>query len=697
MKLFSLRFVASCCVAGCSIFAGVFPTSSQASTGDAPAKVWVSLGFGTSDERAPDWKWLRAQCANNRVLDSFDSKRVAALVIPVFDDGRAFYDTQIAPFKSRNTSAVQDEKALQSLLAKAQSENVPVYLGVDVLGWQKVDNSGQWPTSRNAGIFDSVPEMQEINKEFSTNPPRGTIYASPFNTRVRTAATSLLQEIARKFPIVAGVVLDVRLSREEITGYSGAARVAAMKTLHFDPLDLGLQGKADDVIDERARLWLDWRRQEMQTFVRDLSSRYKTSRPNNRVLVCGVADYQKQADFNALRTGQDWSSWTSSGAADGVLLEGHWLPRYEDRAVLVAAVQTQDQSESEVAKPPLSQIAVSNGSALSNESSYSRDWKSLHSANSLLDSMAVVVRNDEGTKAASALLRGEDVAPALPAPQVGELGLDWSLTDSLGKRWSARELRGQRAVAMLLVGKNATLTSASLAAIGTVSEKLRGQNIEPFVVSSSALANVSGVNNLVDAAGEVLSSFGSGVTLLMIDHAGFVRSVRVLDFDSVVANWNQIVELTPKLVEGQLAPDFVISDMNGRVRRLSDLRGKKNLLLTFFPKCFTGGCTNHLTSLQAEKAAFDANDTEVLAVSIDAADVQIAFAQRWNLTFPLVPDVGRNLSMLYGAARSVDDLADRQSVLIDKNGIVRFIDKNVDIHTHGADMLTKMRALKFAK
>lgn len=710
MKLNSFRLLVSCLGASGLLFGSAVAAQAQTSAAvapspriaqpvslpsDAPAKVWLSLGFGTSDERAPDWKWLRAQCQSNRVLDSFDAKRVAALVIPVFDDGRAFYDTQVAPFKGRNANASEEETALRELIARAQAANVPVYLGLDVLGWQKVDDRAQWPTARNAGIFDSVPEMQEINKEFSTAPPRGTLYASPFNARVRSATTALLSEVAQKFPKVEGVVLDVRLSREEITGYSGAARVAAMKALHFDPLDLGLQGKADDVIDEKARLWLDWRQREMQTFVRDLSSRYKSLRPNNRVLVCGVADYQKQADFNALRTGQDWSSWTRSRAADGVLLEGHWLPRYEERAVLVAAVQAQVQSE--VAQTQSSQIAVSNGSALSSESSYSRDWKSLHSANPLLDSMAVVVRNDDELKAAAALLRGEDIVPVAPAPQMGELGPDWSLTDSLGKRWSARELRGQRAVAMLLVGKNATFTSASLAQIGTISEKLRGQNIEPFVVSPSALANANSVNDLVDAAGEVLSSFGSGLTLLMIDRAGFVRSVRALDSAAVVQTLGEVSDPTPKLQEGQNAPDFVIGDMNGRVRRLSDLRGKKNLLLTFFPKCFTGGCTNHLTSLQAEKAAFDANDTEVLAVSIDAADVQIPFAQRWNLTFPLVPDVGRNLSMLYGAAQNTDDLAMRQTVFIDKNGIVRFIDRNVDVHTHGADVLTKMRALKLAK
>ena len=654
------------------------------STNDTPAKVWLSLGFGTSDERAPDWKWLRSQIDEGRVLDVVDNVKIAALVIPIFDDGRAFYDTQVAPFKGRNANAQADETALRSLLARAQAANVPVYLGVDVLGWQKNDERAQWPTTKNSGIFDRAPELQEINRDFATAPPRGTLYASPFNPKVRSAMTSLTKEIAQQFPTAQGVVFDVRLSREEIVGYSGAARVAAMKELKFDPLDLGLQGKADDVVDVRARRWITWRGAQITALVRDLSKAAKSQNAAHRVLASGLADYASQPDFNALRTGQDWNAWTKNKIVDGALLEGHWLPRYEDRATFDNRGDT-------------FLVPLSNGGALSSESSFSRDWKSLRNADNNLDAFAVVARDDDGLRAFAALLRGEEIAPIAPAPQVGEIAPDWTLTDNVGKRWSARELRGQRAVTMLNVGVKATLTSEQLKVLGETSEKLRAQNIEPFVVSSTALKTSEGVTNLIDAAGEWLPSFGTGLSLLQIDRAGFVREHRVLDVATATREFASFVDTTPLLQEGQLAPDFAVIDMNGQMRRLSDLRGKKNLLLTFFPKCFTGGCTNHLTSIQAEKTAFHANDIEVLAVSIDAADVQIAFAQRWNLGFALVPDVGRNLSMLYGAAQSVDDLAARQSVLIDKNGIVRFIDRNVDIHSHGADMLKKMQSLRLTK
>lgn len=188
-----------------------------------------------------------------------------------------------------------------------------------------------------------------------------------------------------------------------------------------------------------------------------------------------------------------------------------------------------------------------------------------------------------------------------------------------------------------------------------------------------------------------------GATVVAIDRAGFIRHIdKVTDAKQARDLMLRIGDPTPKLEVGKVAPDFSMVDMNGIVRRLSDLRGKKNLLLTFFPKCFTGGCTNHLTSIQKEHLSYLASETETWAVSVDPAEGekgQLAFAERWGFQFPLIPDVGRNLSILYGAAENPQQLASRMSVLIDKDGIVRLIDKNVDIYTHGSDIIMQMRRL----
>ena len=158
---------------------------------------------------------------------------------------------------------------------------------------------------------------------------------------------------------------------------------------------------------------------------------------------------------------------------------------------------------------------------------------------------------------------------------------------------------------------------------------------------------------------------------------------------------NEIALAKPTVKVGDVAPDFTVSDMNGKTWKLSELKGKKNLLLTFFPKCFTGGCANHLSSLRDKQKEFDALDTQILAVSVDSADGdkgQKAFAAQWQLGFPLVPDSSRSLSKLFGAAQTDKQLAARMSVFIDKTGIVRWVDANVNVASHGADALARIKA-----
>ena len=151
----------------------------------------------------------------------------------------------------------------------------------------------------------------------------------------------------------------------------------------------------------------------------------------------------------------------------------------------------------------------------------------------------------------------------------------------------------------------------------------------------------------------------------------------------------------PPFDVGDVAPDFTATDAYGKTWKLSDLKGK-NVLLTFFPKCFTGGCANHLSSLRDRQSAFDAANTQILAISVDPAQGdkgQLAFAKQWGFDFPLIPDTSRQLGKQWGAIQNDDELAARMSILIDKRGIVRWIDTDVHVQTHGADVLAKLREL----
>jgi peroxiredoxin Q/BCP len=139
---------------------------------------------------------------------------------------------------------------------------------------------------------------------------------------------------------------------------------------------------------------------------------------------------------------------------------------------------------------------------------------------------------------------------------------------------------------------------------------------------------------------------------------------------------------------------FSSVDAFKRRRTPSDLKGRRHLLLTFFPRCFTGNCASQLTSLRDSYTALQKAGVEVWAVSTDPADGpqgQRAFSKHFKLPFPLLPDTGRKISLAYGAVQSKDQVAARMSVFIDKNGIVRWIDKQINPRTHGADVLARVQ------
>jgi peroxiredoxin len=226
----------------------------------------------------------------------------------------------------------------------------------------------------------------------------------------------------------------------------------------------------------------------------------------------------------------------------------------------------------------------------------------------------------------------------------------------------------------------------SIKSITSSSERVSGK-ADPSVVATAHAVDI-----LVSVLDEVGASLQERVTLHLSD-------ARSLDVDLVGTISGEVKEASEMqmLHVGQVAPDFSFIDSNDGIHHLSDLKGRKNLLLTFFPQCFTGGCAGQLSSLQRELPNFTHNETEVWAVSVDPAEDQAAFATELGLQFPLLSDTERKISLLYGASQDKTDLAARQSILIDKIGVIRWIDTDINVRTHGADMLVKIRELNMTK
>ena len=125
---------------------------------------------------------------------------------------------------------------------------------------------------------------------------------------------------------------------------------------------------------------------------------------------------------------------------------------------------------------------------------------------------------------------------------------------------------------------------------------------------------------------------------------------------------------------GQPAPDFTLNNQFGAPVSLSDYRGKKNVVLMFYPKAFTGTCTGELGALRDDKEHFDTDDTIVLAVSTDTDATLKAFAAAEDLEFQLLSDWWPHgaVAEAYGVFLPERGFATRGTFVIDKAGVLRW-------------------------
>jgi len=126
----------------------------------------------------------------------------------------------------------------------------------------------------------------------------------------------------------------------------------------------------------------------------------------------------------------------------------------------------------------------------------------------------------------------------------------------------------------------------------------------------------------------------------------------------------------PKLEKGQQAPDFAVTDDAGTTQRLADYKGRM-VLVWFYPKADTPGCTAEGCGLRDQIAEFEKRNVAVLGVSVDAQADNAAFKKKYELPFPLLCDTDRAMAIAYGAADGKDArFARRIAVLIDGEGKV---------------------------
>ena len=149
--------------------------------------------------------------------------------------------------------------------------------------------------------------------------------------------------------------------------------------------------------------------------------------------------------------------------------------------------------------------------------------------------------------------------------------------------------------------------------------------------------------------------------------------------------------LAAMLRAGDPAPDFELDDHEGRHVRLSDLAGKR-VLLWFYPKADTPGCTKEGCAFQDVHQALADAGVQVLGISFDSSQDNKRFADRHGFSFQLLSDLDRSVGVAYGAADSEDaGYAKRMSFLIGTNGEVEHVWDQVDPQSHPEEVLQWLR------
>ncbi len=122
---------------------------------------------------------------------------------------------------------------------------------------------------------------------------------------------------------------------------------------------------------------------------------------------------------------------------------------------------------------------------------------------------------------------------------------------------------------------------------------------------------------------------------------------------------------------GDRAPEFEATDSRGEPFRLSSLRGR-SVILYFFPKAFTGGCTIETQQFAALAPALTEKGVQVVGVSVDSAETEQRFAAHCGATFPIVSDAGKTIARSYGVL-SLLGFSKRVTFFLDESGTVREI------------------------
>jgi len=148
-----------------------------------------------------------------------------------------------------------------------------------------------------------------------------------------------------------------------------------------------------------------------------------------------------------------------------------------------------------------------------------------------------------------------------------------------------------------------------------------------------------------------------------------------------------------KVKVGDRAPDFEGPTADGSRLGLKDFVGKKSVVLYFYPKDDTSGCTKEACSFRDNLQPIRNMGAEIVGVSLDSIQSHSKFAAKYSLPFPLISDKDKRVANAYGVLKDTGTSASRVTFIIDKTGKVANIFPKVDVTKHTEEVMSALKEL----
>jgi peroxiredoxin Q/BCP len=152
------------------------------------------------------------------------------------------------------------------------------------------------------------------------------------------------------------------------------------------------------------------------------------------------------------------------------------------------------------------------------------------------------------------------------------------------------------------------------------------------------------------------------------------------------------------LKAGDKAPGFSLQGSDGKTYTLDQFKGKKAIVIAWFPKAFTGGCTAECKSIKENSESLKPLNVAYFTASVDTPELNQKFAESLGLDYPILSDPTTETARAFGVYNPERKIAVRWTYYIDKNGTIKEIDKGVQSRTKtaGADLASKIKELGLA-